>query len=308
MRSIFTVLFLAASADALVAHAPVLRTVTAAARAPLASNPTMLFGGAGRSMSRIVKRCTNVPKLPGFGKGAGGMGRGCDGGDGGAGTGDAVAPEPEDEDNAFSKVTSHPFTLKPVPLLLASGCLCVRPCPDTRALIFLHWQVWKAYEQQLEEKPLLMKALTSFVGFALGDILAQLFIQKNENFDYARLFRLASFGFLIHGTSSHWFYGMLDGKIPGTSAKVVATKVFIDQVLWNPIFGVMFFSYVALLEAKGLQYVVDKTRNGECPLTQAAGGLPRVAGGRCAPIATPRCICSTARSLPLLLCTFYPAV
>jgi len=232
MRSIFTVLFLAASADALVAHAPVLRTVTAAARAPLASNPTMLFGGAGRSMSRIVKRCTNVPKLPGFGKGAGGMGRGCDGGDGGAGTGDAVAPEPEDEDNAFSKV-------------------------------------WKAYEQQLEEKPLLMKALTSFVGFALGDILAQLFIQKNENFDYARLFRLASFGFLIHGTSSHWFYGMLDGKIPGTSAKVVATKVFIDQVLWNPIFGVMFFSYVALLEAKGLQYVVDKTRNEL--LTQVTG-------------------------------------
>lgn len=44
---------------------------------------------------------------------------------------------------------------------------------------------------------------------------------------------------------------MLDGKIPGTSAKAVFSKVFIDQVLWNPCFGVMFFSYVALLEAKG---------------------------------------------------------
>ena len=37
---------------------------------------------------------------------------------------------------------------------------------------------------------------------------------------------------------------------PGTSAKVVFTKVFIDQVLWNPCFGVMLFSYAALLEAR----------------------------------------------------------
>ena len=44
----------------------------------------------------------------------------------------------------------------------------------------------------LEEQPLLLKALTSLVGFALGDILAQLFIQKTDPFDYARLFRLAS--------------------------------------------------------------------------------------------------------------------
>ena len=34
----------------------------------------------------------------------------------------------------------------------------------------------------------------------------------------------------------------------------MASKVFIDQVLWNPIFGVMFFSYVAALEGKGPQY------------------------------------------------------
>ena len=154
-------------------------------------------------------------------------------GDGGDGTGDAVAPEPEDE---------------------SSGGLA---------------KVWKKYEELLDAKPLLMKALTSFVGFALGDILAQLFIQKNEQFDWARLFRLASFGFLVHGTSSHWFYGMLDGKIPGTSAGVVFTKVFIDQVLWNPCFGIMFFSYVALLELKGIEYVINKTKTEL--LTQVTG-------------------------------------
>ena len=96
------------------------------------------------------------------------------------------------------------------------------------------------------KKPLLMKMATSATGFFIGDVLAQTCIQKNPELDYFRLFRLASFGFLVHGSTSHWFYGMLDGKIPGTSAGVVASKVFIDQVLWNPIFGIMFFSYVAL--------------------------------------------------------------
>merc|ERR1740138_461943 len=127
---------------------------------------------------------------------------------------------------------------------------------------------WKKYNELLDEKPLLMKAFTSFLGFAIGDILAQIFIQK-QDFDWYRLFRLASFGFLVHGTSSHWFYGMLDSAIPGKGAQPVFTKVFIDQVLWNPIFGIMFFSYVAFLEWKGLQYVIDKTRNEL--LTQVTG-------------------------------------
>lgn len=42
---------------------------------------------------------------------------------------------------------------------------------------------WKKYNELLDEKPLLMKAFTSFLGFAIGDILAQIFIQK-QDFDW----------------------------------------------------------------------------------------------------------------------------
>ena len=120
--------------------------------------------------------------------------------------------------------------------------------------------LWAAYEKALEKDPLLIKGLTSMTGFAIGDILAQQFIEKKGKYNLNRTLKMASFGLLVHGTTSHWFYGKLDGKIPGTSASAVASKVFIDQVLWNPIFGVMFFSYVAALEGKGPQYVVDKTK------------------------------------------------
>jgi len=202
-----------------------MRTVMRSPAARAVAPQMALGGGSSRGgFLRSVLR-PNLGKGPsGVGK-FGGFGRGADGGDGGDGTTGDVSPTPEEpeETNGF-------------------GAL------------------WKRYNELLDEKPLLMKALTSLVGFALGDILAQLFIQKNSPFDWARLFRLASFGALVHGTTSHWFYGMLDGKIPGTSAKAVFTKVFIDQVLWNPCFGVMFFSYVALLEAKGIGYVIEKTQ------------------------------------------------
>ena len=120
--------------------------------------------------------------------------------------------------------------------------------------------LWAAYEKALEKDPLLIKGLTSMTGFAIGDILAQQFIEKKGKYNLNRTLKMASFGLLVHGTTSHWFYGKLDGKIPGTDAGAVASKVFIDQVLWNPIFGVMFFGYMGLWERQGVDGTIKKIK------------------------------------------------
>ena len=190
---------------------------------PASTSPVMVMGGAGRAFRRIARIVKPVMKIPGKPTGGSGFGCGNDGGDGGDAT---PAKEPADDDSNDNPLAS----------------------------------MWKAYNDKLETDPLIMKMLTSFTGFLLGDIIAQTCIEKKP-FDFARMARLSSFGFFVHGSTSHWFYGKLDGKIPGTSASAVASKVFIDQVLWNPIFGIMFFSYVAVLELKGLGYVVDKIQN-----------------------------------------------
>lgn len=120
---------------------------------------------------------------------------------------------------------------------------------------------WKGYNQMLKDQPLLTKALTSFVGFSAGDFLAQKFIDKKDDVDFKRLLKLASFGFLVHGPTGHYFYGFLDGKMPGTSAVTVASKVAIDQLIWNPIFGTMFFGYLGLAEGQdfnGIKARVEK--------------------------------------------------
>lgn len=50
-----------------------------------------------------------------------------------------------------------------------------------------------------------------------------------------------SFGALVHGPTGHWFYGMLDSKMPGTAPMTVVSKVAIDQVCFpenRPLFAI----------------------------------------------------------------------
>jgi len=122
--------------------------------------------------------------------------------------------------------------------------------------------LWARYNKLLDAQPLLTKALTSLVGFTVGDVLAQNFInQDGKPYDLMRTVRLGSFGFLLHGTTGHYFYGFLDSKLPGTAPMTVATKVAIDQTIWNPIFGCMFFGYLNLTEGKSLDDYVKKIKS-----------------------------------------------
>jgi protein Mpv17 len=120
--------------------------------------------------------------------------------------------------------------------------------------------IWARYNKLLDAQPLLTKALTSLTGFTVGDLLAQNFVESEPGkpYDLMRTVRMGSFGFLIHGTTGHYFYGFLDGKFPGTKPMTVATKVAIDQTVWNPIFGLMFFGYLNLVEGKSLKDYQNK--------------------------------------------------
>lgn len=121
----------------------------------------------------------------------------------------------------------------------------------------------------LDTQPLLTKALTSLTGFTLGDVLAQNFIESGGEYDLMRTIRLGSFGFLVHGTTGHYFYGFLDSKLPGTAPITVASKVAIDQVVWNPIFGCMFFGYLNFAEGKSFS---DYTKKLQADLKTAVMG------------------------------------
>jgi len=117
-----------------------------------------------------------------------------------------------------------------------------------------------AYSNALDEKPILMKALTSLVGWFLGDLLAQLFIAGGP-VDYKRLATLSFFGFIYHGPSGHYFYNWLDDKIPGTDAVPVFTKVAVDQLFWCPIFMSVFFAYLGVVNGDSVATIGNKIRD-----------------------------------------------
>lgn len=52
---------------------------------------------------------------------------------------------------------------------------------------------WAAYERSLQQNPVLIKGLTSFIGFTIGDLLAQFFIEKSGPYDPLRTLRLARY-------------------------------------------------------------------------------------------------------------------
>jgi len=119
---------------------------------------------------------------------------------------------------------------------------------------------WAAYNNALDKHPLTAKSCTSLVGWALGDVLAQIFISGGP-FDVKRFLTLSAFGFFYHGPSGHFFYNWLDSKIPGTAGKDIAMKVAIDQILWCPVFMTVFFTYLGLVNGDSLATIGSKIKN-----------------------------------------------
>lgn len=118
---------------------------------------------------------------------------------------------------------------------------------------------WAAYNRALDESPLTAKACTSLVGWALGDVLAQIFISGGP-FDMKRFITLSAFGFLYHGPSGHYFYNWLDSKIPGKDGASIAKKIIIDQTMWCPIFMTVFFTYLGLVNGDSLATIGNKVK------------------------------------------------
>jgi len=66
----------------------------------------------------------------------------------------------------------------------------------------------------------------------LGDYLEQK-LEGAECLDGARTARFASLG-LLFGPWEHYWYRILDSRLPGKASRVVACKVLLDQFLMSP--------------------------------------------------------------------------
>jgi peroxisomal membrane protein 2 len=120
-------------------------------------------------------------------------------------------------------------------------------------------ELWNSYLTALETDPLLVKSVTAGVILGAADLAGQSIQQatskdtESSGVDIARLLRFAFFGFILQAPWNHFYYLLLDGALPPTEDPFTTTtgiKVIIDQFVQAPIFTVIIFGFLGILEGK----------------------------------------------------------
>lgn len=124
---------------------------------------------------------------------------------------------------------------------------------------------WTSYNQALESDPLLTKSVTAGVILGAADLAGQALenskSEEDKDIDIARFARFAFFGFILQAPWNHFYYLLLDGALPPTEDPFTATtgiKVVIDQFVQAPIFTVLIFYFLGILEGKSTDDVKDQ--------------------------------------------------
>jgi len=112
-------------------------------------------------------------------------------------------------------------------------------------------RTWDAYEKLLATHTLKVKAATGGIMYFCGDVAQQriehFLTKKKENKDqkfepdYKRHAKLAFWGTVGGGLLIHYWYVLLDYKIPSRTAKAVIVKTAIEQAIFAPVFYLLFF-------------------------------------------------------------------
>jgi hypothetical protein len=155
-------------------------------------------------------------------------------------------------------------------------------------------EAWDAYNRALETDPLIVKSVTASVILGLGDFAGQALENVRRassddtaddaiSVDWARAGRFAIFGLVLQAPWNHYYYLLLDGQIPPTPEPFSSTniaKVCIDQFIQAPIFTVLIFAFLGLLEGKGLSDIQKQLQN-DYPETIVANCKSLRARGSC---------------------------
>lgn len=122
-------------------------------------------------------------------------------------------------------------------------------------------EAWNAYNNALVQDPLITKSVTASVILGAADLTGQILENNKKSdaedtpIDLARVARFALFGLILQAPWNHYYYLYLDGVLPPTEDPFTATtgiKVIIDQFVQAPIFTVIIFVFLGLLEGKSI--------------------------------------------------------
>jgi len=114
------------------------------------------------------------------------------------------------------------------------------------------------------------RSLTAAVILGAADLSGQALenqfnekAQDKKDIDVLRVARFAFFGFILQAPWNHFYYLLLDGALPPTPepfTTTTATKTLIDQFIQAPIFTILIFYFLGLLEGKNVEDIQSQLK------------------------------------------------
>ncbi|KAL6046324.1 Mpv17 / PMP22 [Balamuthia mandrillaris] len=135
---------------------------------------------------------------------------------------------------------------------------------SSTAVVSYQQQLWQLYQQALNRRPVLTKALTSALINSTGNLFAQKLVER-QPLDLKRLLRFTVLGFVLSPFSHYWFWLVEQINWQPFGKWKTLAKVAVDQLVFGPIINVLFYTFLGVLEGKGPRANVSNTRQNLWP-------------------------------------------
>ncbi|KAJ8734079.1 hypothetical protein PYW07_014630 [Mythimna separata] len=119
--------------------------------------------------------------------------------------------------------------------------------------------VFRIYQDVLRRRPYLVQAVQTGALMGSGDLISQTFIERNRisDVDLTRTLKFSSIGFFVGGPALRVWYGALYKYVGSSGTAVALKKVFIDQIVFAPLFLFAILSAVAFMQGKDPDKIIS---------------------------------------------------
>ncbi|CAH3145275.1 unnamed protein product [Porites evermanni] len=121
-------------------------------------------------------------------------------------------------------------------------------------------RAWKWYMRCLENHPWKTQLISTGALLGAGDFIAQQCVEKVplREHDVIRTVRMAAVGTVVIGPIFHVWYAALDQRFSHRSPGNAMRKMTVDQSILAPVFLVLFYGAVGIVERRTIKQISDK--------------------------------------------------